>query len=122
MAERRCLDYYAASNEAEYFGQGVEAFVSLAKRPANETTHGHTRFELKRVDPDLHDFIADLVSFDPLADPTARGPLLEAAVAVAIRCGRPEDAIVAAEWLPAGPARARLLAAARRAEAELRCH
>ncbi|MCC6785718.1 MAG: tetratricopeptide repeat protein, partial [Planctomycetes bacterium] len=42
--EGRVLDYYAASNWAEYFGQGVEAFVSLCKRPASEATHGHTRF------------------------------------------------------------------------------
>ena len=50
LSEGRCLDYYAASNEAEYFGQGVEAFASLAKRPGGETTHGHTRFELYAVD------------------------------------------------------------------------
>lgn len=109
MKERRCLDYYAASNEAEYFGQGVEAFVSLAKRPGGETTHGHTRFELYRLDPQLHDFIASLVSFDPLADPANREKLLAAAVTVAIRCGRCEDAVVAAEMMSPGGNRLDLL-------------
>jgi hypothetical protein len=108
----RCLDYYAASNEAEYFGQGVEAFVSLGKRPGGETTHGHTRFELYRVDRDLHDFIAGIVDVDPLRDPAAAEPLLRAAFAVALRCGRPEDAVAAAAMLPEGPERERLAAVA----------
>lgn len=110
-ADGRCLDYYAASNEAEYFGQGVEAFVSLAKRPGGETTHGHTRFELWRVDRELHDFIAGIVDVDPLVGP-ARVPLLTAAIAVALRCGRPEDAAAAAAMLPEGPTRDRSLAEA----------
>ncbi len=42
-ADDAFLDYYAASNDAEYFGQGVEAFVSFGKAPGQETTHGHTR-------------------------------------------------------------------------------
>jgi hypothetical protein len=109
MKERRCLDYYAASNVAEYFGQGVEAFVSLAKRPGSETTHGHTRFELLRIDPMLHGFIATLVSFDPLVDPENREALLAAAVAVAIRCGRCDDAVVAAEMMSPGGNRLDLL-------------
>ena len=109
MKEQRCLDYYAASNEAEYFGQGVEAFVSLAKRPGSETTHGHTRFELLRLDPLLHEFIAGLVDFDPLADQRNRDTLLAAAVAVAIRCGRCEDAVVAAEMMSRGGRRLELL-------------
>ncbi len=111
LREDRCLDYYAASNEAEYFGQGVEAFRSFAKRPGGETTHGHTRFELFRVDPELHDFIAGLVEFDPLTLP-GREAVLLAAHAVALRCGRPEDARTAASWLSPGPERERLLAAA----------
>jgi hypothetical protein len=118
----RCLDYYAATNEAEYFGQGVEAFVSLGKRPGGETTHGHTRFELRRVDPELHDFVAGLVSWDPLADAARREPLLVAAVAVALRVGRPDDAVVAAGMMAPGPGRDRWLAAAERAALALRCH
>ena len=122
MKERRCLDYYAASNEAEYFGQGVEAFVSLAKRPGGETTHGHTRFELLRVDPALHEFVAGLVSFDPLADPQLREVLLAAAVTVAIRCGRCDDAVVAAEMMSPGEARLNLLSAAHLARASQRSY
>jgi hypothetical protein len=122
MAERRCLDYYAASNEAEYFGQGVEAFVSLAKRPGGETTHGHTRFELKRIDPDLHDFIAGVVDFDPLADPTARAAVLTAAVAVALRCGRPDDAVTAASMMEPGAQQRQLLTEALEARRRARCY
>jgi hypothetical protein len=122
MLDGRCLDYYAASNEWEYFGQGVEAFASLGKRPGCETTHGHTRFELRRIDPGLHDFIAGVVDFDPLQDQAVREGLLEAAVAVALRCGRATDAEVAASMLAPGPARERLVAAAARAVAANRCH
>ncbi|MGC6486372.1 MAG: hypothetical protein ACON4Z_01895 [Planctomycetota bacterium] len=120
LAEGRCLDYYAASNEAEYFGQGVEAFVSLAKRPGAETTHGHTRWELLRVDPDLYAFIAELVDFDPLLDAPRRDELLSASAAAALRCGRPRDAQILAEQMPPGPARRRLQASVDRAARELR--
>ena len=114
----RFLDYYAASNEAEYFGQGVEAFAALCKRPGCETTHGHTRFELFRRDPALHDFIAGLVDYDPLQRGPGRGPLLAAAVETALRSGRPEDAVVAAEWLDEGPYKRRVLAECRLAAAQ----
>lgn len=122
MANRLCLDYYAASNEGEYFGQGVEAFISLAKRPGGETTHGHTRFELKELDPALHDFIAELVSFDALADPNNRERLLAAAVAVGIRCGRCEDAVVAARMMSPGALREESLLAAEQAKRAQRSH
>lgn len=104
-ARGRFLDFYAASNEAEYFGQGVEAFASLAKRPGREVTHGHTRFELKRVDPELYEFIAGLVDFDPLRDPAHRAALLPAAAEVALRCGRYADALGAVEMMDEGDAR-----------------
>lgn len=55
------LDYYAAHNSAEYFAQGIEAYVSLYKRVAAGDTGRHTRFELARVDPDLYEFIDGLV-------------------------------------------------------------
>ncbi|MCR9247939.1 MAG: tetratricopeptide repeat protein [bacterium] len=116
LAANRCLDYYAATNEAEYFGQGVEAFVSFAKRPGGETTHGHTRFELYRVDRDLHDFVASVVDSDPLKNPAQRDRILAAAARVALRCGRPEDAKIAASWMAEGVERKRL---ARRAELAL---
>jgi len=115
LEENRCIDYYAASNEAEYFGQGVEAFASFAKRPGSETTHGHTRFELYRTDPALHDFIASVVDRDPLRDGAGRDAVLAAASAVALRCGRAEDALQAAEWMGPGAERDRLLEAARAA-------
>jgi Tetratricopeptide repeat len=115
-AAGRCLDYYAASNDAEYFGQGVEAFVSMGKRPGSEKTHGHTRFELRRVDPELHDFIASVVSFDPLGTVERRRKILPAAVAVALRSGRPDDAMVAAGMMDPGAERQRLVALARRAQ------
>jgi hypothetical protein len=41
---------------------------------------------------------------------------------VAIRCGRPAEAITAASMLPPGTEREQLLAAARQAEADARCH
>jgi tetratricopeptide (TPR) repeat protein len=109
------LDYYAATNEAEYFGQGVEAFAALQKRPACEATHGHTRFELFRVDRDLHDLIASLVDVDPLRDAARARPVLIAAIAAALRSGRMADAVVAAGMLPAGPERERLVRAAEQA-------
>jgi hypothetical protein len=111
----RALDYYARTNEAEYFAQGVEAFVSLGKRPGRQVTHGHTRFELLRRDPALHDFIAGKVASDPLAHPTGGQRLLEAAIRFSVECGRTEDALAGAAWLT-GPRAAGLRAeVARRA-------
>lgn len=54
------LDYYAASNPAEYFAQGYEAFITAFKRSDQRLTAGHTRDELARKDPDLFEFILDL--------------------------------------------------------------
>lgn len=120
VKQGRFLDYYAAINDAEYFGQGVEAFVSLGKRPTPEATHGHTRFELMRIDPELHDFIRSQVDHDPLRDISISASseqieILEAAIAVALRCGRPADAVTAAGLLPAGPARDERIRQAERA-------
>ncbi|GAB4155900.1 MAG: hypothetical protein Fur0037_24250 [Planctomycetota bacterium] len=109
------LDYYAASNEAEYFAQGVEAFASLVKRPGCETTHGHTRFELYRVDPMLHDLIARLVDRDLLSQGESREPLLVAACEAALRSGRPLDARTACEWMAPSAEREWLLARCRTA-------
>jgi hypothetical protein len=122
VAAGRCLDYYAATNDAEYFGQGVEAFASLAKRPGGETTHGHTRWELWRVDRDLHDFIAEVVDYDPLATGERRTQVLVAAIAAALRVGRTADAVVAAGMLAPGDERERWLAESMRADAAARCH
>lgn len=109
IEEGRCLDYYAASNYAEYFGQGVEAFHCLVKRPSTEATHGHTRFELLRADPALHDLIAELVDFDPLARGRAeRERLLAACVEAALAVGRVEDALTAVGMLEEGALRSAL--------------
>lgn len=57
---RRTLDYYADSNEHEYFAQGVEAYVSEEKLPDQKNTNGHTRKELQQRDPALYIFIQKL--------------------------------------------------------------
>jgi hypothetical protein len=57
----RALDWYAASNPEEYFAQGYEAFVSLAKRGCLKDTERHTREELARRDPDLHALLLSLL-------------------------------------------------------------
>jgi tetratricopeptide (TPR) repeat protein len=88
--QRRCLDYYAESDEAEYFAQGVEAWFSLVKAAGQPVTHGHTRFELERKDPELAMFISRIAEWDPL---TAGGRELRAAlVRAAIAVGRARDA------------------------------
>src|SRR5581483_1953872 len=56
----RTLDYYAASNEYEYFAQGYEAYVPPFKRPNAAVTARHTRDELRRKDPELYQLIDDL--------------------------------------------------------------
>lgn len=95
--EGRFLDYYAASNAAEYFGQGFEAWFSLVKAPAQPITHGHTRFELERSDPALAAFIARIARFDPLrAGGTA---LAERCFEAALRAARPQDAAALLEFL-----------------------
>ena len=71
-----------------------------------------------RVDPALHALIAELVDYDPLAPEVPaerREQLLLASIAVALRCGRPADAVTAAELLPEGESKRSRLAEARRA-------
>lgn len=58
--EGLALDYYAASNEDEYFAQGYEAFVSDRKRPSAGVTGGHTHKELSFRDPELYNFLVKL--------------------------------------------------------------
>ncbi|MBL8192208.1 MAG: tetratricopeptide repeat protein [Blastocatellia bacterium] len=57
----KVLDYYAASNEWEYFAQGYEAYVSDFKRPNVGVTARHTRKELLDLDPDLYNFLEELI-------------------------------------------------------------
>ncbi|MHC4472007.1 MAG: tetratricopeptide repeat protein [Planctomycetota bacterium] len=68
MAEDRCLDYYAETNEREYFAQGYEAFVSLVKSPYHQAMRRHTRAELKARDPGLYAFIVRITG-TPDPDP-----------------------------------------------------
>ncbi|MCS6884377.1 MAG: tetratricopeptide repeat protein [Acidobacteriota bacterium] len=61
----KALDYYAASNEWEYFAQGYEAYVSEFKRPSAGVTARHNREELKKLDPDLFALFEELSSSQP---------------------------------------------------------
>ncbi|MEO0481678.1 MAG: hypothetical protein AAF196_19595 [Planctomycetota bacterium] len=100
LEEECCLDGYAASSAAEYFAQGVEAFLSLAKRPMSVVTHGHTRFELHRVDRRLHDLVMSLVDHDPLAPrQEGRDRLLEVSIEALASAGKIDDAETAASWI-----------------------
>ncbi|MCA8972538.1 MAG: hypothetical protein KDC95_22310, partial [Planctomycetes bacterium] len=97
---RTTLDYYAASNAGEYFAQGFEAWYSLVKAPGQPITHGHTRFELERKDPELAKLIARIARFDPLqralGAPSAAGAadraFAQRLFEGAIEAVRPEDA------------------------------
>jgi len=93
------LDYYAASNEAEYFAQGVEAYFSYLKSAGQPLTHGHTHFELLRRDPQLAAFISRIVEWDPLAGPERLG-VLARAFRAALRVGRVEDASTILDLVP----------------------
>lgn len=61
VKDSKVLDYYAASNEWEYFAQGYEAYISEFKRPSAGVTARHTRAELKELDPDLYDLLEELI-------------------------------------------------------------
>jgi tetratricopeptide (TPR) repeat protein len=60
MREDRGLDYYAETDEYEYFAQGYEAFIAEVKRPATGATARHTKRELLQRDPELHRFLEGL--------------------------------------------------------------
>ncbi len=92
--EGRCLDYYAATCPEEYLAQGFEAFLSLAKMPGEKRTHGHTRFELVRLDPGLDRFLRRHTAWTPLYGPR-RAALLEASAEWALLAGRFDDALTA---------------------------
>ena len=92
--EGRCLDYYAATCPEEYLAQGFEAFLSLAKMPGEKRTHGHTRFELVRLDPDLDRFLRRHTAWTPLYG-NRRNAVLEASAEWALLAGRFDDALTA---------------------------
>ncbi|MFC1679661.1 hypothetical protein ACFL2T_05575 [Elusimicrobiota bacterium] len=60
--EGLCLDAYAATNEHEYFAQGVEALVSKTKGAESWKYYKHERRDLATKDPALHRFIISLIS------------------------------------------------------------
>lgn len=68
----RVLDYYAASNEWEYFAQGYEAYISEFKRPNAGVTARHTKEELKQLDPDLYNLFEELSGNQALAGSSAK--------------------------------------------------
>jgi hypothetical protein len=69
-ASHKCLDGYAESSVYEYFAQGYAAFVSdyiphgyVDNGEEYESNLAHTKSELKRKDPQLHDFIEKVIDF-----------------------------------------------------------
>ncbi|MFN8673319.1 MAG: tetratricopeptide repeat protein [Candidatus Sericytochromatia bacterium] len=54
------LDYYAATNELEYFAQGIEAYVSTQEKVTSKATGKNTQELLKKVDVELFNFIDGL--------------------------------------------------------------
>ncbi len=68
----RALDFYAETNESEYFAQGVEAFASIAKSPWRHVVRRHTRAELAVRDAPLYRFLLRLTGTsdpDPVIAP-----------------------------------------------------
>jgi tetratricopeptide (TPR) repeat protein len=57
----RFLDYYSRTDVWEYFAQGFEAYVSVAKRPSVSEAAKNTRDDLRGKDPRLFTFILSLI-------------------------------------------------------------
>lgn len=56
------MDDYAAQSSAEYFAQGLEAYLSETKNKLiNWKYHVHTRASLQKADPKLFDFVKRIV-------------------------------------------------------------
>ncbi|MBC7475531.1 MAG: tetratricopeptide repeat protein, partial [Candidatus Sericytochromatia bacterium] len=56
------LDYYAGSNEYEYFAQGVEAYTCTQGKLTLKSTAKNTRELLKNKDKALYDFIEEVIN------------------------------------------------------------
>ncbi len=56
------LDWYADSNEREYFAQGIEAYLSQRKLPGQSTAMSNTKQKLYEKDIDLYNFIESLLN------------------------------------------------------------
>jgi hypothetical protein len=61
ILEGRTLDDYAASNSAEYFAQGFEAYFASDQKPStDDVDFDHTPSKLRSLDPALFSFIENL--------------------------------------------------------------
>lgn len=76
--ESKFLDYYAASNDYEYFAQGVEAYNSTQGKLTLKATAKNTPEFLKSKDMDLYNFI-DKVSANPVTNDNYAAAYLQAA-------------------------------------------
>ena len=56
------LDWYAASNELEYFAQGIEAYLSEQKIPGQPSAMSNTKQKLYEKDIYLYNFIESLLN------------------------------------------------------------
>jgi tetratricopeptide (TPR) repeat protein len=72
------LDYYAASNEYEYFAQGVEAFNSKQGKLTLKSTAKNTIEFLKNKDKELYEFI-EKISENPITPDNYSSAYLQAA-------------------------------------------
>ena len=93
-------------------GHAVDTAYGLHRERSWRRLFGQRSAPYLRSFRALHDFIAALVDTDPL-ESEQRIPLLLASIDVALRCGRPLDAVTAAEMLPRGDVRDQRLRAAR---------
>ncbi len=92
LASGACLDYYAASNEDEYFAQTYEAFVSPAKRGCLPETARHTRDELSRRDPRMFAFLLRVLDTSHESEEVFMA-LRRAAAGVPVQDPQPEPSI-----------------------------
>ena len=60
-ARAKFPDDYAALNSSQYFSVGLEAYLSETKMGTENKYRRHTRKDLISLDPDLKDFIDDLI-------------------------------------------------------------
>jgi len=60
--EKYTLDWYAASNELEYFAQGIEAYLSEQKIPGQPAAMNNTKQKLYEKDIYLYKFIESLLN------------------------------------------------------------
>jgi tetratricopeptide (TPR) repeat protein len=66
--DKRFLDYYAGSNEYEYFAQGVEAYNSTQGKQTLKATSKNTRALLYKTDKPLYDFIVEATEINDLKE------------------------------------------------------